>query len=486
MSKKTLRTLTQYIVNRKDKKKLRRYLLDYAQLENLLIHLLNDTMPGEGACKKDWKVWNLLTNRVLMKAVLKENAGREKTKAQIAELLQHFGTHHFLVKSIQHCKEKKINGHNASMLISRLKKNFSNTFEQIKKYKRGEIEDFPSFPQAKKLRRKYKFSVPFESSKFTCKKDGIYLNFFNKQERFYFPLKGKLKNIDINNVTVGFYHSDVYINLSYQDKVPQAKAQLNTNDRKRKYAGLDIGIKNLFALFIDDESTHSLVYSGKGLIAKNVSWNREIAQIQSQQKATKNQLQLSKLRKNYKQMMAKRRRSFKGQFEQISSAILKYLLKHQVTHLMISKNLSFAKQKGKIKQQKNSKQTFYQIPFGNFLNILQAKCLRASIVVEVVDEAWTSKTSVLSDDVQQSQSRSSTGKTGYRGVMINKQHHRGLYFDKVFKVIYNSDVGAAANHIKVFAQLAVQNLSKYLFKICNPKKIKSTREFNCFIETLNS
>ena len=86
-------------------------------------------------------------------------------------------------------------------------------------------------------------------------------------------------------------------------------------------------------------------------------------------------------------MMAKRRRSFKGQFEQISSAILKYLIKHQVTHLMISKNLSFAKQKGKIKQQKNSKQTFYQIPFGNFLNILQAKCLRASIVVEVVDEA---------------------------------------------------------------------------------------------------
>ena len=259
VSKKTLRTLTQYIVNRKDKKKLRRYLLDYAQLENLLIHLLNDTMPGEDACKKDWKAWNLLTNRVLMKAVLKENAGREKTKAQIAELLQHFGTHNFLVKSIQHCKEKKINGHNASMLISRLKKNFSNTFELIKKYKRGEIEDFPSFPQAKKLRRKYKFSVPFESSKFTCKKDGIYLNFFNKQERFYFPLKGKLKNIDINNVTVGFYHSDVYINLSYQDKVPQAKAQLNTNDRRHKYAGLDIGIKNLFALFIDDESTHRTV-----------------------------------------------------------------------------------------------------------------------------------------------------------------------------------------------------------------------------------
>ena len=84
-------------------------------------------------------------------------------------------------------------------------------------------------------------------------------------------------------------------------------------------------------------------------------------------------------------------------------------------------------QRGEIKQNKKSKQTFYQIPFGSFLNILQRKCIEAGIEVKLVDEAWTSKTSILSDDVNLSQSRLSTGKTGYRGVRIKNKSHRGLY-----------------------------------------------------------
>ena len=90
--------------------------------------------------------------------------------------------------------------------------------------------------------------------------------------------------------------------------------------------------------------------------------------------------------------------------------------------------------------------------FGSFLNILQRKCIEAGIEVKLVDEAWTSKTSILSDDVNLSQSRLSTGKTGYRGVRIKNKSHRGLYLDKVFKVVYNADLGAAANHIRLIYQ----------------------------------
>ena len=169
------------------------------------------------------------------------------------------------------------------------------------------------------------------------------------------------------------------------------------------------------------------------------------------------------------------------QFEQISSSLIKYLKKHHVTHLVISKNLSFAKQKGEIKQSKKTKQTFYQIPFGRFLTILQDKCQQASIHVDVVDEAWTSKTSVLSDDVNQSQTRASTGKTGYRGVQINKRRHYGLYYDKSLHVIYNVDLGAAANHIKLACQHTMDYLKTHLFKICNPITMKCTREFNCLV-----
>jgi IS605 OrfB family transposase len=547
---KTLKTLKHYLVNQADKDLIIQCLMDYAQLENLLICLLNSSLPKEGATKEEWKRWSLLTNKVIMKAVLKGNSGGIKTQEQIKETLEHFGQSYFLQQSITHCKEKKINGHNASMLVARLKKDFQNTFTSIKKFKAGKIKNFPSFPHPKKLRSKTHFSLPFESSKYSFKKDQLYLTFFNRQFPIYFPLKGKLKEIDINNVTVGFFHSDIYINLTYhsesqvQSTSTSSLSSHSTDSSQfssqsptlsistpKKSAGLDIGIKNLFALYIDDQTTSSLVYSGKQLIRQNVSSNRQLSKLKSQKaqhvteykwvKSKKkkgcdseiekiekieeieknhdnseeliqvpirydNSPQYKRICKEIKQIFANRNRSFRGQFEQISSSLIGYLKNHKVNHLVISKNLSFAKQKGKIRLYKKTKQTFYQIPFGSFLNLLQRKCEETGIHVECINEAWTSKTSVLSDDVNLSQSRSSTGKTGCRGVSIEGKSHRGLYLDWIEEVVYNADVGAAANHIKVAYKSSFNYLRQCLHKICNPKRIKSTHDFNCFLRQLNS
>ena len=369
MSKKTIRTLTQYIVNQKDKNRIRTCLFDYAQLENLLIHLLNSTMPKKEASVDEWKRWKLLNNRVVMKAVLKGNTGGEKTRKNIADVMEYFGDNYFLKESIKHCDIKKINGHNASMLVTRIAKDFQNSFDQLKKYRNGLIKHFPGFPKAKRLRSKVKFSLPFESSKFSIKlkKQQIFLNFFSKREGFYFPIKGKLlqkltDQVNVSHITVGFVHSDIYVNLGYHSSGKNLNENSNENPsenpsksidyKEDKYAGLDIGIKNLCALFIDDQSSQSLLYSGKTLIRKNVSWNRQIAKIQSQlaeihteKKDTTNENHLCKVYKKlslHKQrIFANRRRSFQGQFEQISALLVKYLKKHEVTHLVMSKNLSF-------------------------------------------------------------------------------------------------------------------------------------------------
>lgn len=251
------------------------------------------------------------------------------------------------------------------MLVTRIAKDFQNSFDQLKKYRNGLIKHFPGFPKAKKLRSKVKFSLPFESSKFSIKlkKQQIFLNFFSKREGFYFPIKGKLlqkltDKVNVSHITVGFVHSDIYINLGYHNSSskdpenPSENPSENINYTEDKYAGLDIGIKNLCALFIDDQSSQSLIYSGKTLIRKNVSWNRQIAKIQSQlaeirneRKDTNNEIHLCKVYKKlslHKQrIFANRRRSFQGQFEQISALMVKYLKKHEVTHLVMSKNLSF-------------------------------------------------------------------------------------------------------------------------------------------------
>ena len=53
-------------------------------------------------------------------------------------------------------------------------------------------------------------------------------------------------------------------------------------------------------------------------------------------------------------------------------------------------------------------------------------------------------------------------------------------------LVYKADLGAAANHIRLICQNAASHLQEFLFKICNPKKIKSTHEFSSLIQQLNS
>ena len=102
-------------------------------------------------------------------------------------------------------------------------------------------------------------------------------------------------------MTVGFFHSDIYINLTYhsesqvQSTSTSSLSSHSTDSSQfssqsptlsistpKKSAGLDIGIKNLFALYIDDQTTSSLVYSGKQLIRQNVSSNRQLSKLKSQ------------------------------------------------------------------------------------------------------------------------------------------------------------------------------------------------------------
>ena len=520
-----LRTMKHRLKNRKDKKYILSSLLDYAQLNNLLLLLLNSTIPNKKNFKNEedyshqFKLWFNLSNKVIMKAILKGNHGGEKTKDVIAETLESFGDNEFLQSAITHCHERKINGHNASMLVARIKKDFNETFKKIKKGEKA------SFPRPKKLRHIYQFSLPFEPSKFSLKeKRHIRLTFFDKFKRVFFPREWKLNDDDINNITVGYYHSDIYISVSYNyDENKQKEYQnklnntlkskdnvlINKKENKPKYAGLDIGIKELFGLLIDDHSTKSLLFSGKKLIQKNCSYNKELSKLQESKKnfvtefkeitqENGNKIKIpvkydSSYKYQYivnqiKRIFANRERFFIGEFEKISSNVVKYLTKNNVTHLAISKNLQFLKnEKDKnLKLRKKEKQKFYQIPIGKFLNLLESKCKEVGIIVENINEAYTSKTSVLSQNINDVLQDTSMDKKGYRGVKHKYNQYskkdRGLFKDKSLNIIYHSDIGAAGNHIKVAFNQSLDYLSNCLHKICNPICIKSTYEFDSLIK----
>ena len=54
---------------------------------------------------------------------------------------------------------------------------------------------------------------------------------------------------------------------------------------------------------------------------------------------------------------------------------------------------------------------------------------------------------------------------------------RGLFRDTVLNKIWNADLNGAVNHIKVALNSCFKWLKDALFKLCNPKILKSANDF---------
>ena len=130
---------------------------------------------------------------------------------------------------------------------------------------------------------------------------------------------------------------------------------------------------------------------------------------------------------------------------------------------------------------KQTKQKFCQLSFGRLINLIQSKAENANILVDLIDEAYTSKTSSLSADVnaivkKAKKDRESLKPTDFSGSRGCKQKGnlknplgRGFFKDNVLNKVVNADLNAAANHVK----------------FCNPVKTKTTHELTQFIKRNN-
>ena len=95
---------------------------------------------------------------------------------------------------------------------------------------------------------------------------------------------------------------------------------------------------------------------------------------------------------------------------------------------------------------KKNNQRFYQLPIGKLIHYLKIKAPEYGIHIEFIDEAYTSKCSVLNGDSFKAQET----KESTTEVLSGRRVCRSLFKDNKSAVIYHADVGAAANHIRVF------------------------------------
>lgn len=501
-------TFTLHIKDKGDKRALKKSVLDYKHLTNVLTILISHVAPETKG--GSWRDFSLLANAVLMKAVLFNNPGGKKTSAQIALINTEFKDNTWLNTAKQLCEKSCFNDKNVSMIIRRIKSEWDGFFTNIAQY-RANPASFPGMPRpprAKKLAKVTQASIPLEVSRFSLKKRHVIgVTLGRSQRKLRYSHKGMIDSVGahhIKSVKVKLSNGEVYLQFTY-DKQMEGETFINgflkaedNRTRRRKEAGFDVGINTLGALFINDKDTESLLLCGKKYKAYNVDFNRFKARLDTSiaeetrewKTITKGNGEKVQIPLRYslrgKELIAfkrylteKRTRFFDTEWHKLAANIVKYCLKSGVTDFTLSRNLSMTRSTGEIRQRKAGRQTFYQIPFGELLNRIEEKCNAAGIEVHNIDEAYTSKTSSITGNVNANQTNRARNKPILTTDLNGSRVKRGLFKDTTINKVFNSDVSAAVNHIKVtFKRLKFDWLADYLFKLANPIKLKSTADFD--------
>jgi putative transposase len=217
---------------------------------------------------------------------------------------------------------------------------------------------------------------------------------------------------------------------SYRIEIVYNKEIQVPNKPGTNVASIDLGINN-FATVVTygSQSYRPLILNGKGLKSYNKNFNKKLAALQSTAKQSNNKYSTKAIQALY----SKRNRVFNDFYHKASSSIVKYLLQNQVSILVIGYNKQW-KQNSKLS--KNVNQTFIQIGFQIFINLLTYKCQEHQIKVILQEESYTSGTSFLDNEP--------TTKDFYNK---SRRIHRGLFKHSNttnFKYPYiNADINSA-------------------------------------------
>lgn len=166
-------------------------------------------------------------------------------------------------------------------------------------------------------------------------------------------------------------------------QVPEPKEKIQC------IASIDIGINN-FATVVtySSEPTRPIILNGKGLKSYNKQFNKKLAHLKSSSMLSNKK----HTTKAIQMLTSKRNRVYNDFYHKASRTIVNYLLDNEVSILIIGYNQGW-KQDSSLS--KNANQTFIQIGFKVFIEMLSYKAKEQGIQVILQQEAYSSGTSFL-------------------------------------------------------------------------------------------
>ena len=448
--------------------------------------------PLSASTPKD-KLFKAVCSPEVMRAVLYGRPGG--VKAEKVELVRQSLEGQTLLSDMKTLCEK-IPAKNVYKMLKSIRAAFKSFFTKLKN---GDEDARP--PQARALSKSRCFSIPIDQDCLSFrKKDQIGVNACRKM--IYLghchanleQVAGSLDKIQSANIKVSA--TELSIIFNYRKTISRSGAS-----RGPKLAGLDLGLKRLAAIFVQDEKTPSRLFCGSSWVTYNCNWNRKVAILKTkiakiekmiEEKSDSDDLKVAlwSLKARLSRLFDKRARFFRDQTHKMARRILETLYSDGVTKVVLAPNIGQIKNSKTNKMRKKTSQQFYQVPMAALARRIEEKAGEYGIEVELTDEAYTSKTSVLSGNIPEARSiekpeendcqkeYKSRRAKAFQGRRVRRAHFKDGPTGKT----YHADVGGAANHLAVNGPLPAKYrswLKSHFWKLANPV-IMNARD--CFLD----
>ena len=274
----------------------------------------------------------------------------------------------------------------------------------------------------------------------------------SKGKNIYFPIPKELYDKKIHQIRIVPKKEEYDIEFSYSTK------NENKENCSEDIVGIDLGISNLMA--IGTTKKEGFIIDGKRLKSIYQYYNKQVAYYQS--KLPKDIYHTKRL--NHLERRLKSR--VEDYLNKAVSQVMRYCKEEGIGKIVIGWNkrikeggIKNKKVKGKDKHKVN--QSFCNIPLSRLKNKLILKGEELGLIVECINESYTSKCSFIDND-------EITG-NHYSGIRIK----RGLYQTKEGYII-NADMNAAFNMIRKYKSITKE--SKYIGFMCrgltNPSRVQ--------------
>ena len=212
------------------------------------------------------------------------------------------------------------------------------------------------------------------------------------------------------------------VEVVYQIALPEKK------EDNGRYVGIDIGVSNL-ATVGNTIGKPAFILNGRPLKSMNQYYNKKISNYRSLAKRMN--------RKEYSNRMAqltkKRMAKIEDYLHKASRYLIEYCKKEEISKIVIGQNKEW-KQESPLGKVVN--QSFVQIPFAKFLQMIQYKAEEVGIMVILTEERYTSGTSFLDGETPT--------KANYNKA---RRVHRGLFISNTGTPI-NADLNGAYQILK--------------------------------------